>query len=148
MTQQVSFYTGVADVVAYAVRLARRVVTADQRLLVVGPQASLQDLDTQLWTFAEMSFITHVWDDAAPSQQRRSAVLLSRQTDFAQAIATPVRPVVLNLGLPVQARPEGMQRMLEVVGDDPADVSAGRAQWRRYVAWGLAPQHMLGGTAP
>lgn len=147
MVTQVSFYTALDDPAAYAQRLARRVVQAAKPLLVVGPAAVVEAIDQQLWTFADLSFVSHAWDDAPPSQQRRSAVVLSRASDLAQALYTNARPVVLNLGLPVLELPSDVERMLELVGAEPAAVQAGRAQWKRYLALGLSPQHMLP-TAP
>ncbi len=148
MATQVSFYTGVPDVVAYAQRLARKVVQAAQPLLVVGPSAVLQAVDVQLWTFADVSFVSHAWDDAPASQQRRSAVVLSRHSDWTSAVAATPRPVVLNLGLPLGQVPSSVQRALELVGLEAEAVAAGRAQWKRYLALGLTPQHMLGSQAP
>ena len=56
---EVSFHTGVSDVLGYACRLLRKAARKGARVAVCGEAALLQQLDRALWTFDPLDFTPH-----------------------------------------------------------------------------------------
>jgi DNA polymerase-3 subunit chi len=56
--------------------------------------------------------------------------------------------VLVNLGSDVEAIAARFQRLIEIVGDDPAAVESGRARWRHYRSRGWAIKHHVEVAAP
>ncbi|AKJ67137.1 DNA-dirted DNA polymerase [Pandoraea thiooxydans] len=125
---RIDFHIHVADRLGYACRLTRKVVTAGQRLVVVGEAASLREFDQQLWTFSALEFVPHcALDDAlAP----HTPVLLASTLD--DAGTAPHYQVLLNLGGAVPPQFARFERVLEVVGRDPQELADARERYRFY----------------
>ena len=56
---EIAFHFNAPDKLAYACRLLRKAVSSGARVVVTGEPASLQALDTLLWTYREDSFLPH-----------------------------------------------------------------------------------------
>jgi DNA polymerase III subunit chi len=142
---QLEFHTGIADVMDYACRLLRKAHRRGTRVVVCGAPERLSRLDVQLWTFEQLEFIPHLrlhaGDAPAPALQRTPIWLVDRRAPW------PPADVAINLGDDPVDEPECVPRVLELVGDAPAEVQAGRARWKHYVARGLQPQLVGAATA-
>ena len=56
---EIAFHFNAPDKLAYACRLLRKAVSSGARVVVTGTPASLQALDTLLWTFSPLEFVAH-----------------------------------------------------------------------------------------
>ncbi len=140
---EVEFHTGVADPIGFACRLLRKACRQGAQVLVTAPEGVLRELDRQLWTFEERDFLPHVrMPGARPEVVARTPVWLALD-------ATPpgAPAVVVNLGAELPATPAALQRLIEIVSDEPADVERGRQRWRAYKAVGLDIRHHAAGAA-
>lgn len=140
---QVDFHSGVGDKVRYACRLLRKAARQGARVQVCGPAEEVGLLDRALWTFEPGEFLPHVRlvPGAAPAPLlHRTAIWL---TEPQQAWPEGLEPaaVLVNLGPgSVEAAPH-VQRVIEIVADDPQEVQAGRLRWREWAERGLKPVH-------
>lgn len=142
----VAFHTGVPDPVDYACRLLRKACRQGARTVVTAPAATLDRLDQALWLFEQEAFIPHLRvrrREDVTDRNRRTPVWLSESARVAVEAT-----VWVNLGADAEVAFDGFERVIEVVGDDSAEVETGRVRWRRYVAAGLTPvNHPFGRTA-
>lgn len=139
MPAAVEFHTGVDDPVHFACRLLRKAARAGSRVLATAPGDALAALDERLWTFDATSFVAHVRvPGPAAALAPRTAIWLATGPD--PGWADPPR-VLVNLGADPPADAEAFDRVIEVVGAEPAQRQAGRARWRHYEAWGVQPLH-------
>ncbi|GAB3626314.1 DNA polymerase III subunit chi [Pandoraea terrae] len=122
---RVDFHTHVADRLAYACRLARKVYLSGQRLVVVAEPDLLREFDQALWTFAPLEFVPHCMNGDAVAAQ--SPVLLAGPDDEAQH-----HQVLLNLGVSVPTHFARFERVLEVVGETPEQLAGARERYRFY----------------
>lgn len=122
---RVDFHFNVPSRLAYACRLARKVYGNGLKLMVVGDAALLREFDQQLWTFAPLEFVPHC--GCTDPLAAQTPVVLAE--DLARA---PHYQVLLNLTGEVPAEFARFERVLEVVGDDPAEAAGARARYRFY----------------
>jgi len=111
---------------AYCCRLVRKIYRAGQPLVIYDDQAArLAALDQALWAFSPLDFIPHVGagDALAPDTP---VLLASRAYDF------PHHAVLVNLAEQTPAFFSRFERLVDLVGDDPQDLVAGRQRWRFY----------------
>jgi DNA polymerase III subunit chi len=134
---EVEFHTGIADPADFACRLLRKAYRRGVRVLVTAPAPRLAQLDRLLWTFDERDFVPHVRVPAA------DAAMAARTPIW---LAEPPAPagapgILVNLGAGAPQQLDGLERLIEVVGTDPAEVQGGRERWRAYKAAGLEVVH-------
>jgi len=122
---QVDFHTNVGDKLNYACRLTRKAYLAGQALLVTGDAEVLREFDARLWTFSPLDFIPHCGVDSELSTV--TPVVLAENL-----AAAPHHGILLNLGATVPEHFARFERLLEVVGDLPEDLNAGRDRYRFY----------------
>jgi DNA polymerase-3 subunit chi len=144
---KIEFHTGIADIMDYSCRLLRKAHRRGTRAMVGGDPESLNQLDLLLWTFEPLEFVPHArlrhGDEPAGSLQRTPIWLVD--TDMlargqAQSNAPwPTAEVAVNLGDEPLAQPQRFARVIELVGQAPAQRQSGRARWRHYVGLGLQP---------
>jgi len=122
---QVDFYFNAADKFQVACRLAGKALQQQQRLLIFAPGEEAARIDRMLWTWPAIGFVPHCMteDRLAPE----TPVLIARGADGA-----PDCDLLLNLAPEVPPFFERYARLLEIVGRDDAERSAGRARYRRY----------------
>ncbi|MEK8026120.1 DNA polymerase III subunit chi [Pseudaquabacterium rugosum] len=140
--REIEFHLGVADKFDYACRLLRKIHARQLRCVVIGDARALTRLDAQLWSFDPQSFLPHMRLRAG---QAIDPVLVRTPLWLADeaAVAGPA-DVLLNLG-PQPADPQTLAqwaRVVELVGDDEADLQAARQRWRLYRQAGHAPRDM------
>ena len=119
---QIDFYHHVADPAGFACRLAATVIRHGERLTVLlADEAALAGFDTRLWSFPPQGFVPHV------------------RLDDPLAAETPVllTTVLLNLSLGEPANFTAYPRILEIVGEDDAQLARARDVARAYKRAGL-----------
>ena len=135
MVVQVSFYSDAAEPLHYACRLIRRALASGKPVGVCVAAAHATRLDELLWSFDAAEFIPHRrWDGAtlaAPSE-----VLL-----VDDAARLPHRGLLLNLRDEMPGDALDFERVLEVIGQAPERVQAGRARYRVYQQAGAKLDH-------
>jgi DNA polymerase-3 subunit chi len=133
---QVSFYSDAAEPLHYACRLIRRALAAGKPVGVCAAPADAARLDALLWSFDASEFIPHRrWDGATPPAP--GEVLL-----VDDAARLPHRGLLLNLADAMPGDALEFERVLEVIGSDPARVQAGRARYRVYQQAGAKLDHV------
>lgn len=133
---RIEFRTDLPDKLAYCCRLARKAHGSGARLvIVVDDRRQLQALDQALWTFSDQDFIPHVMlsDPLAAS----TPIVLSDRGDA----EFPHHEVLVNLGQDTPAHFARFERLIELVGTDEADRSAGRERYRHYKQRGYPIDH-------
>lgn len=141
---EVLFHVDLTDRTGYACRLLRKAHRQSVRVRVLGESAALDRLDLALWTFEALEFVPHarLTDKLGGASLRAPIWLQEPGQDWPESLPRP--GVVLNLGpqpVPPSARAD---RIIELVGQDPAERLAGRERWRRYRAEGLNPVAVSG----
>ncbi len=135
----VEFYSGIQDKSASVVRLLRKAVGKGARVAVMGEAVALNALDSDLWTADPGDFVPHVRmtpGKAIDARLHRTPIwLVEASTD------APHCTVLVNLGPNFPASLQGFERIIEMVGLEPADRDAGRQRWRRYESMSLPIQH-------
>lgn len=135
MPVQVSFYSDAAQPLHYACRLIRRALASGKPVGVCVAPADAARLDALLWGFDAAEFIPHRrWDGATPPAP--GEVLL-----VDDAARLPHRGLLLNLADAMPGDALKFERVLEVIGSDPARVQAGRARYRVYQQAGAKLDH-------
>ena len=64
---------------------------------------------------------------------------MSTEPKQPQRVPWPQAEVAINLGDAPLDEPQRVERVLELVGDEPEARQAGRARWRYYLGQGLQP---------
>lgn len=135
MAVQVSFYSDAADPLHFACRLIRRALASGKPVGVCVAPAQGARLNELLWSFDAAEFIPHRrWDGVAPPVP--GEVLL-----VDDAALLPHRGLLLNLAEDMPSGALEFERVLEVIGNDPARVQAGRARYRVYQQAGAKLDH-------
>ncbi len=147
----VDFHTGVADKLAYTCRLLRKAYRAGNRVLVAGAPEQLNRLDSLLWTFDVGEFIPHGRLRAGqpvPAGLAPTPIWLVDLGEQGASADTLHADVLVNLGPDLAPGYARFARVIEIVGDAPADdVAAGRQRWRQYVAAGHPPTNRTAAAA-
>lgn len=130
----VAFHFGAPDKLAYACRLLRKATGSGMRVLVLGSDTILQQLDAALWAVSATDFITHAQASATVDMSARSSVVLG--ADAATSGDRP--PVLVNLGDQVPEDFERYARVIEVVSTHEADRELARQRWKHYARLGIA----------
>ena len=136
---EVAFHTGVADKLVHGCRLLRKAYRQGAKVAVTGDAALLARLDQALWTFEPLEFVPHARvrvGDAPAARLARTPIWL-----VDPGAAPPQRDVLVNFGPELPDGVESFARVIEIVGVDEADRSAGRRRWRAHEAAGRAITH-------
>ena len=131
---EIGFHSKVPEILGYTCRLLRKAMRKGSRVTVTGERDLLTQLDRALWSFEPLDFIPHVRLAAgARPEPRLEATPIWLVEDGSRA---PVHDVLVNLGPDVATGFESYQRVIEIVGLEPASAQAGRARWRHYTERG------------
>jgi len=122
---RIDFHTHVGDRLTYACRLTRKAYAAGQTVVVLGDAPTLATFDAALWTFAALEFVPHCMSDNPLADQ--TPVVLTHDLNVA-----PHHAILLNLHADVPPQFARFERLLEVVGDAPEALAAGRDRYRFY----------------
>jgi len=144
MTEQVDFYilgdqdqTGKLRV---ACQIAQKAFSRGLNVyLQTDGEAQSDELDRLLWTFSQGSFIPHTISARDQTSWDDYPVQLGLGTDGLEAV-----DVLINLESGVPDRYQRFSRIVELVGADADEKSAGRQRFRYYREQGLEPNtHLL-----
>ncbi len=128
---RIDFHSNVGDSLLYACRLVRKAYQAGQQAVVLAEPARLRAFDEMLWTFAPLDFVPHCMADSALAAE--TPVVLTSDLE-----RVPHHRVLVNLGAEVPAQFARFERLLEVVGNAPEELVAGRERYRFYRDRGYA----------
>jgi len=123
---RIDFYHDAEDRLQVACRLAAKAIRQKLRVLIFVPdQQTARTVDRMLWTTPPTGFVPHCMahDRVAPE----TPVLIGTETD-----AMPHDDVLLNLASERPAHFARFQRLVEIVGRDPADRAAARERFKFY----------------
>jgi DNA polymerase III subunit chi len=137
------FHVMVPDRVHYTCRLLRKAIGAGARVAVVGDPDTLRQLDGALWTFSQLDFLPHAWSDSHANLQSASPILLARLPS--QVVGWPV---VVNLGGEPVPNAALHEKVIEIVGEQDAELALARQRWKSYQAMGLSPRRHEVASAP
>ncbi len=132
---RIDFYSNTRDKLEIVRKLVNKALETRQCVLIHAPDARLAgEVDAYLWTHPPLSFLPHV----------RTGHPLARQTpvligDDPEALASA--DLLINLDQQTPAFFGRFERMLEVIGNDPEEIQAGRQRYRFYKERGYALKH-------
>jgi DNA polymerase-3 subunit chi len=132
----VVFHTGLADKTNHLLRLVRKASRQGARLLVLCEQPGA--LSQALWGLSPSDFVAHATLDGSPATVTSSAVLLCDHAPVPGRDCSA--DVLINATAVWPSAHRDFARVIELVGQDPADVAAGRERWRLYRANGVEPE--------
>jgi DNA polymerase-3 subunit chi len=137
---KVEFHTGLADKIGAACRFLGKAHAAGASVVVCGDRASLDRLDTALWTFEPLSFVAHLRVSDATSGPALSRTPIWLVEDGPAAL--PARQLLVNIGQAMVESWHTFERVVELVSMQAEDVNAGRLRWRQYAACpGITLEH-------
>jgi DNA polymerase-3 subunit chi len=128
---EVAFHFGAPDKLDYVGRLLRKAVGRGARLVVLGGEAFVRQLDARLWALSPTDFLAHAVDGDASAQARCPIVLATRLHEGLPA------GVLVNLTDTVPAGYERFERVIEVVSTDESDRHLARGRWKHYTQQGI-----------
>lgn len=130
MVTDVGFYHCTrSPLLQVAVRLAEKAYAGDQRMLIAGDAALLEELDELLWTYSDASFLPHAI--AGRLDDSEQPLLLS--PDISQPPANGARLLML-LASAVPAEFAAFDRILNLFEEGTAAQVQARADWRRLAS--------------
>lgn len=130
---EIAFHFNMADKLAYACRLLRKIHLSGARVAVTAEPPVLAELDALLWVFSPVDFVPHCVAGALPATLSATPVVLTATaSDFSR------QGILVNLGQNVPLGFEGFERCIEVVSTGLDDVQAGRQRWKHYTGCGYS----------
>jgi len=145
---RIDFAFGATERIEQACLTTYRQYQAGQRLLIISTKTeALRKLDAMLWTRSDTSFVPHVWSDDPLASS--TAVVLAGTGHIEESIASASPGTwLLNLDDECPANLGRIERVLEIVSDDPQDKELARQRWRKYQTAGhLLKAHALVSTS-
>lgn len=123
---EISFYTFAESKLTVARQLATKAVARGMQVMLYAPDAAVAGtLDTLLWTTPAHSFLPHCRDTHPLAGQ--TPVLIGENVD---ALAQP--DLMINLHHDRPGAFSRFQRLIEIVGTDPDDMTQSRQRYRFY----------------
>ena len=131
---EIAFHVNAPDKLDYACRLLRATQKKSAQVLVLGQMDALKSLSAKLWAMSPTEFLPHCLADATAEVIAHSPVVLSAELPN----SAKESQVLLNIGAVLPAGFERFERLIEVVGQDEADLHAARTRWKHYKDRGYA----------
>lgn len=131
---EIAFHVNAPDKLDYACRLLRATQKKSAQVLVLGQMALLTSLSSRLWSMQPTEFLPHCLSDATPEVLAHSPIVLNSELPN----TVTQSQVLLNLGAVLPAGFERFERLLEIVGQDEAELQAARVRWKHYKDRGYA----------
>ena len=135
---EIAFHVNAPDKLDYACRLLRATQKKSAQVLVLGHIGALKSLSSKLWAMAPTEFLPHCLADASADVIAHSPIVLSAELPSSGAEISSEQQVLLNLGAVLPAGFERFERLIELVGQDEADLQAARTRWKHYKDRGYA----------
>lgn len=132
---RINFAFGATERISQACQTTLKQYLAGQKMVVYSSDITrLRQFDQKLWAVDEAAFVPHVWADD-PMASQTPIVLVTK--DLAQVLeGMPPETWLLNLDDACPPTCGSLQRVLEIVSDEPEDKEAARQRWRSYQAAG------------
>lgn len=132
---RINFAFGATERIAQACQTTLKQYLAGQKMVVYcSDVVRLRQYDQKLWAVDEAAFVPHVWADD-PLANSTPIVLVAK--DLEQVLErSPPDTWLLNLDNACPPTCGALQRVLEIVSDEPEDKEAARQRWRTYQAAG------------
>ncbi len=132
---RINFAFGATERISQACQTTLKQYLAGQKMVVYSSDISrLRQFDQKLWAVDEAAFVPHVWADD-PMASQTPIVLITK--DLAQALeGMSPETWLLNLDDACPPTCGPLQRVLEIVSDEPEDKESARQRWRSYQAAG------------
>lgn len=135
---EIAFHFNAPDKLRYACRYTRKALRHGVRVVIVGAQPILKEIDTMLWGMENYDFLAHALHGCDAELWYASPVVLVPDSR-SPAIGTPHQEVLLNLGPLVPQDFECFGKIVEVVSQhDMADRHVARQRWRHYETLGYS----------
>ncbi len=116
-------------------RLTEKAVEEGRRVHIRVPdERTAADLDGQLWTFRDQSFLPH--SIGAPPSEHVHVTIHDQWLP-------EERDVLINLSDDMLEDFASFKQILEVVGPDDVSKQSGRSRFRQYRDQGLTPEHQI-----
>jgi DNA polymerase-3 subunit chi len=132
---RVDFYAGSGDIGRTVFSLAQKAVRSGHRVWILARDAAhAAEIDARLWTEPPGGFLPHCRSDHALAA--RTPVVIGSDPG-----AVPHEDILINLRDDTPACFSRFNRLLEVVGQEPAAVQAARERFRFYRDRGYPLQH-------
>lgn len=132
---RINFAFGASERIAQACQTTLKQYLAGQKMVVYcSDVARLRQYDQKLWAVDEAAFVPHVWADD-PLASNTPIVLVNKDLALALEGLSP-DTWLLNLDNACPPTCGALQRVLEIVSDEPEDKEAARNRWRTYQAAG------------
>ena len=128
--KQLDFHYNVMRRTIYACKLVKKVTGLGLTVALWSrDEVFLKTVYDDLWRFEDMAFIAHAW--AGSATQSESPVVFS--TDIASLTGRDVL-VLLDDNVPDNWREvfDGFDRVVDIVGKSPEELTASRARYRLY----------------
>lgn len=128
MAPRVQFYHNTPDRLALARELVANAHERGRKVAVSCTDAAqLKRFDQVLWTAEPLSFIPHVAIDS-PLAGETPVVLATAGTD----LHWPNTDLLFNLADQLPPQAEAFRMLIEIVGQDEAEIHAARQRWGAY----------------
>jgi DNA polymerase III subunit chi len=132
---KIEFYTGVANPIVAAHKLALKVHAAKRKLRIATPDAeSTERLDRLLWEQPEEGFVPHV-RLASPHRDTTPIVIDHAAAHEGEA------DVLISLCHEPPGYFARFERLIEIVGKEEMLAQTGRVRWQFYKERGYAMSH-------
>lgn len=132
---RINFAFGATERITQACQTTLKQYLAGQKMVVYSSDiARLRQFDQKLWAVDEAAFVPHVWADD-PLAPQTPIVLVAK--DLARTLESQSPETwLLNLDDACPPTCGALERVLEIVSDEPEDKEAARQRWRSYQAAG------------
>lgn len=132
---RIDFYSNTRDKLEIVRKLVNKALETRQCVLIHTPDAGVAgEVDAYLWTHPPLSFLPHV--RTGHPLARQTSVLIG---DNPEALASA--DLLINLDRQTPAFFGRFERLLEIIGNDPEEIQAGRERYRFYKERGYALKH-------
>ena len=124
---EITFHFNVPELQTYACRFLRKAYGAGASVVVLGSAAQLAELDDALWRISATDFIPHGRSQSWGTADTPPPIVLLEALEH-----LPHHDLLLNLGSGLVANFEQFERVVEIVGFEPAQRDAARSRWKDY----------------
>lgn len=135
---EIAFHVNAPDKLDYACRLLRATQKKSAQVLVLGQMDTLKSLSSKLWAMTSTEFLPHCMVDAELAVLEKSPIVLHTELPANTADNMSGQQVLLNLDTVLPVGFEQFERLLEIVGQDEAELQAARMRWKHYKDRGYA----------
>jgi DNA polymerase-3 subunit chi len=132
---RINFAFGATERLTQACQTTLKQYLAGQKMVVYSSDiARLRQFDQKLWAVDEAAFVPHVWADDPLAPQTPIVLVTQNLAGTLEGMSPDTW--LLNLDDACPPTCGLLERVLEIVSDEPEDKEAARQRWRSYQAAG------------